>query len=105
MVGAETGADMRDLSALRVVHREMAAGALNGKELRRRMIRSLFAVIRVIWGAYRGREPDARLFVEHRVVDVVLARPDRLTAPIGRWLNHQRRGWRRVRIPHGELHL
>ena len=43
-------------------------------------------------GGPHGRgEPHAALFVEHRVVHVVLARPDHFVAPVRRRLRHRRR--------------
>ena len=76
--GTETGADVRELTRLRVVDREMTGRAINRRELRgQRASRSGLAVIRVVEGPDRRRDPYAPLFVEHRVVDVVLALPDR----------------------------
>src|SRR5215470_9896781 len=43
MVGGEAGADERDLPASGIVHREMARGLLDRRELRRRMVRALAA--------------------------------------------------------------
>ena len=81
VVRAEAGADVRELPRLRVVHREMPGRAIDRRELRRRMGRSGLAVVRVVERPDRRGDPHAALFVEHRVVDVVLARPDRPRCP------------------------
>ena len=54
---------------------------------------------------HRGGEPQAALLVEHRVVDVVLAGPDRFVAPVGRRRGHLRRGRRRIGIANGQRNL
>ena len=69
------------------------------------MRRSLFAEIRIRRRSHGGRDPHAPLFVEHRIVDIVLAGPDGLVAPVRRRRRHLRRRGRRARIAHGQLHL
>jgi len=79
---AETGVDERELSGFRIVHGELAVGALDGKDLCRRMIRALPAEGRVRLPSHARGEPDPAFLVEHRVVRARLAVPDRLRSPI-----------------------
>ena len=69
------------------------------------MARSLLAEIGVLRRTHGGRDPDAALLVEHRVVDVVLAGPDHFLAPVRRRRGHLRRRRRRVRIANRQLDL
>ena len=62
------------------------------EQLRRRMRRSRLAERRIVGRTHGRRDPHASLLVEHRVVDVVLARPERVVAPVRR-----RRAGRRTR--------
>ena len=84
MMRAETGVDERELPGFRIVHGELAVGAFDGKDLRRRMIRPFSAEGRVRRPAHARGEPDPALLVEHRVVRARLAVPDRLRSPIRR---------------------
>ena len=102
---AEAGADVRQLLRLRIVHGQVASRALDREQLRRGMTRSRLAVVRILRRAHRRRDPDTALFIEHRIVDVVLARPDHLLVPVRRRSEHLRRGRWCVRIADGELHL
>ena len=70
------------------------------RQLRRGMRRPGLAVVRVVERAHRRRDPDASLLVQHRVVHVVLALPDRLAAPVRRRMRHRRRCRRCVGIAH-----
>src|SRR5947199_898695 len=102
-MGAEAGADERELSSRGIVDREVTAGTSERKQLGRRMARPRLANVRVVGRAYRGGEPHATALIEHWVVHVGLTGPDELAAPIGRWLQHLRPGGRRgVGIAHGE---
>ena len=95
----------RDFLRLRIVHGEMAPGGRDRIELRGRMRRTFLAEIGIRRGAHGRRDPDAPFFIKHRVVDIVLARPDRFFAPVRRRLRHRRRRGRCLRIANGELHL
>src|SRR5262249_61656952 len=85
MVGGEAGADERDLPASGIVHREMARGLLDRRELRRGMVRALAAEVRIGELADARGEPDPAGLIHHRIVHAGLAVPDHLVAPIGRW--------------------
>ena len=80
-------------------------GSLDREELRRRVARALLAEVRVLERPHRRGDPHAAALVEHRVVDVVLAGPDDVAAPVRRRLHHRRRRRRRVRIADGQRHL
>src|SRR5262245_56548604 len=67
------------------------------------MARPSLAVVRIVERTDRRRDPHAAFFVEHRVVNVVLALPDRLAAPVRRWLRHRGGSWRRIRIADRQL--
>ena len=84
MVRAEAGADQRELAALRVVHREMAVGALERQHLRRRMARPLPAELGVARRPHARGVPDAPLLIQHRIVARGVTVPDRRRAPVGR---------------------
>src|SRR5437867_10277483 len=102
-MGAEAGADVRELSSRGIVDREVTAGTSERKQLRRRMARPRLADVRVVGRAYRGSEPHATALIEHRVVHVGLAGPDDLAAPVWRRLRHARAGGRlRAGIANGE---
>ncbi len=88
MMRAEASRDVGDLFALGVVDREMPSRAFKREELGRRMVRTLAAEIEVSRRAHRGCDPNTPKFVEHRIVDVVLAVPNRFVAPVGRRLRH-----------------
>ena len=105
MVGAETGADVRDLPGLRVVEREMAPRPLKRKQLRGRMARALLAERRILRRPHRRRDPYPAFFIEHRVVDRGLARPDGFLSPERRRGRHLRIGRRRARIAQRQLDL
>ena len=79
--------------------------ALQREQLRRRMRRSFLAECRILRRPHRGSEPQAALLVEHRVVDVVLAGPDRFFAVVRRRRGHLRRGRRRIGIANGQRNL
>src|SRR5687767_13227596 len=49
------------------------------------MARPRLAERGVVIRTHPGRDPDAPLLVEHRIVRVRLAGPDRLVAPVRRW--------------------
>src|SRR5690242_12994939 len=85
MMCAEAGVDVRQLLRFGIVHRELPPGTIEWKEPSRRMTRAFLAKRWIIRGTYRGGDPDAALLVHHRVVDVVLARPDGLGTPVDRW--------------------
>ena len=68
------------------------------------MARALFALRRVGRRPDRRREPDPPLVIEHRVVHVVLAGPDRLVGPVRRRLRHRRARRRRVGVADGQRH-
>ncbi len=105
-MGTEARADVRELLGFRIVHRELTAGRGQRVQLRRRMARSLFAVVRVVRRAHGRRDPDPALGIEHGIVHVVLAVPDHFVAPVGRGLLHHRPlGRLRFRIANGQLHL
>src|SRR5947208_1443964 len=82
MVRAETRADMCELFGLWIVNGEVASGSGHRIELRRRMARSVFAEIRIGRRTYGGSNPHSTFFIDHRIVDVVPAGPDRFLAPV-----------------------
>ena len=69
------------------------------------MARSFLAVGRIVTRPHGGGNPHAALLVEHRVVNVVLARPEHLAVPVRRRLQHHRTRRRRLRIAHRQLDL
>ena len=77
----------------------------NREQLRRWMTRAGFADGRILGPADCRRDPYAALPVEHRVVHVVPARPDRLVPPVRRRLRHVGRGSRRRGIAHRQRYL
>ena len=76
-----------------------------GKRLRRRVVRPVQAHRRVVGAAHPRGEPDAAGLIEHRVVDVGLAVPDRLVPPVGRGRQRRARRDRRVGVAHRHRHL
>ena len=97
---------MGELLRRRVVHGELAEGPVEREEHRRGVARALLAHVRVVRRAHGGGDPHAAPVVEHRVVDVVPARPQDLVAPIGRGLRHLRVGRDgSVRIADGQWDL
>ena len=101
VVRAEAGADVRQLLRLGIVDGEVAAGALLiGNSLADGCVDPSLQKAGIVGRPHRRRDPHAALLVEHRVVDVVLAGPDRLVAPVRRGRGHLRRCRRRVRIAH-----
>ena len=98
MMRAETGVDERELPGFRIVHGELAVGAFDGKDLRRRMIRPFSAEGRVRRPAHARGEPDPALLVEHRVVRARLAVPDRRRPPVRRRRHRVVLRRRRLRI-------
>src|SRR5438045_658679 len=81
VVRAETRVDERELLSLWIVHCELPAAAVQRKQFRRWVTRSFFAKGRVLGWTNYGGEPDSPLFIEHRVMHVSLAVPDRFVAP------------------------
>ena len=90
-----------NLPRLRVVHRKMAVRALDRERLRRRMVRAFPAEAGIRRRPHARREPDASLFVEHRIVHARLAVPDRVLAPVRRGRHRIVPRRRRRRIAHG----
>src|SRR5207247_729646 len=88
MMRAEARADVCELPGSRIVDREVAAGAVQRKSPSRGMARARFAERWVVGRAHGGGDPHATAFVEHRVVDVVLARPAAFVARVRRLLAH-----------------
>ena len=80
---AEARADVRELFRFRIVDSQMTAGGRERKQLRRRMRRSFLAEGGIFGGTHRRCDPHATLFVEHRIVNVVPARPHDVLAPVG----------------------
>src|SRR5262249_22526534 len=93
---------MGELFGFGIVHLQVAARARDREQLRRRMGRALLAEIRVGEGSHGGCDPDPAIFIKHRIVDVVLAGPDHLVAPIGRRLRHVGTDWRRVWVTYSK---
>src|SRR4029450_11966398 len=90
-MGREASRDQGELAARRIVHREMAAGALGRGYLGGRMVGALLAEIRMGGRAHARGHPHPSLLVHHLIVDAGLAVPDRLGSPIwggggGGWL-------------------
>jgi hypothetical protein len=79
---AETRVDQCELLALRIVKRELPAAARYWEQFRRGLARSLFAICRVVRRPNYGRKPDAPFLIEHGIVHVGLAVPDRFISPI-----------------------
>src|SRR5207248_8694011 len=94
----EARADQRDLLGLRIVDGEMPTGAIEREQLRRRMARALLAKRGIVFIADSRREPQASLAVEHGIVHVGFAAPDRLLAPVGRSSERLARNVGRIRI-------
>ena len=69
------------------------------------MARPLLAQVRVVRRAHRGGDPHPPLVIEHRVVDVVPARPEDFIAPVGRGLRHLRIRRLGIRVPDRQLDL
>ena len=69
------------------------------------MARALLALRWVRCGPDRRRQPDSPLVIEHRVVDVVLARPDHFVCPVRRRLRHRRVRRRSVGVAHCQRNL
>src|SRR5262249_54854504 len=65
-------------------HSEMAVGLFEWEQLRRRMVRPFFAEGRIGRRTDSRSEPDAALFIEHRVVHAGLAISDDLVGPVWR---------------------
>ncbi len=84
------------LLVLRIVDGEVPARAFDRRELRRWMRRSLLAERRIVGRPHGGRDPHAAAMVEHRIVHVVAAGPDRFAHPSTATVRHVRRGPRRV---------
>src|SRR5690606_10854258 len=79
----EAGVDERVFAALGLVNGEVPARALGREELRGRVIGAGLAERRLILRrADRSGVPDPALVVEHRIVGVRAAVPDRLVAPV-----------------------
>ena len=93
-------------SRLRIVDGQLTARARQREQLRRRMV-GAFALQyagRVVRRAHDGRVPDAAFLIEHRIVRVGFAVPDRFVAPVGRRLRRRRAvRRRRARILHGRV--
>ena len=102
MVRPEACADVCDLLGCRVIDGEVPSGIGDRIKLCRRMTRSFFAEIRIGRRPHSGGQPHTALLVEHRIVDVVLAGPDRFFAPVRRRLRHRGRCCGRARIAHGQ---
>ena len=100
VMGAETRANERDQPGFRIVHGEVPVARGEREKLRRHIARSLFAEGRVVTGADSGREPYAPFLVEHRIVHVGPAVPDRFLSPIRRRRQWLPRCKGRVRIAH-----
>ncbi len=66
------------------------------------MVRALPAKVRVRGGAHGCRDPDPAFMIEHRVMHVGLAIPNRFIIPIGRWLRHRRVGRLRIGIANSQ---
>src|SRR5437870_2133330 len=105
MVGGEARADQRELAGFRIVHGEMAVGLVEWEQLRRGMVRPFFAEGRIVRWTDSRSEPDAALFIEHRVVHARLAIPDDLVAPVWRRCHRvlRRGGGLRVADRHFDL--
>src|ERR1700676_302807 len=106
MMCAKTGVDERELFRLWIVHRELAATGFEGEQDSRRMARAFVAESRVFAAADSGSNPQATLPIEHRIVNIGLAVPDRFVAPVRRRRNNfiVCTRWR-FRITHAEFHL
>ena len=105
MVRAVAGPDERHLRGRRVVDGQVPAGPGVGERARRRMIGPFETHRRVLGSPHARGEPDAAVLVEHRVVDVRLAVPDRLVAPVGRGRQRRSRRYGGVGIAHRHRHL
>src|SRR5207302_7103629 len=97
VVRLKAGADQGELARGGIEHGKMSIRFLNRKRLRGRMVRALFAEIRILACTDTRGEPDPSFFIHHRVVIERLAVPDRLGAPIRRWTERIVLRRRRVR--------
>src|SRR5580704_10071744 len=83
MMRTKTGVNERDLLRLWIVHGELPAARFERKGDCRRVARTFFAERWILARADSGGNPDSPLRIEHRVVHVGLAVPDRFVSPIG----------------------
>src|SRR5690606_3088466 len=82
VVGSKAGAYERELAGFRIVHRQMPRRALEGVELCGRMTRALSTEVGILERPDRLSEPRPAAMIDHRVVDVSAAIPDRLLVPV-----------------------
>src|SRR5450631_4320394 len=86
----EARIDQINLLRFGIVHRELAAGARHGSNLRRRLARSVLAPRRIVGGAQPRSEPYTSVASEHRIMNRDVGIPDRFFAPEGRRLERFR---------------
>ena len=99
VVRAEARGHVLHLLCLGVVHRQVPPRTVEREETGRRMARPRLAEVRIVRRTNPRGDPDAPRLVEHRVVHVRPAGPDRLGAPVRRWTrNLRRRRGRRARV-------
>ena len=79
----EAGVDEGVFHRLGIEDCEPAMRLFERSELCRRVLGALLAEIRVLGAAHRGRQPEAALLVEHRIVIVDLGVVELLLTPIG----------------------
>ena len=89
----------------RVVHLQVPARARQRKQLRGGMRRALLTEGGILGRPHRRGQPQASPLVEHRVVHVVLAGPDRFFTEVRGGRRHLRRGRRRARVAHVKRNL